>query len=323
VLTQRAAFDERKEDLFPTAANVRLHLKALLENRRSDDTVFVAFSGHGVHLKKQNKLYFCPKGANLDDPRTLVSLDEVYEELKASKAGVRVLVADACRNDPLEGKPAGDERLESVTRPLLPDPPRGVAALFSCSKGQKSYESYEHKHGYFTHSLIEGLRGKAANKRGEVDLPALVQYVSDEVPEAVKAKDAALRQTPEPFLGIQGKVTLGVVAAGKEVMNGIGMKLVLIPAGTFWMGSAADEWGHWDNEGPRHEVEITQPFYQGKYEVTRGQFRQFVEESGYEREAKRDGKGGSGYNSEMRGSTTAGASTGCRRVSCRRTRIRW
>lgn len=212
VLTQKVAFDEKNEDLFPTAANIRLHLKALLEGRRPADTVFVAFSGHGVHLKKENKLFFCPKGANLNDPKTLLALDDVYEELKQSKAGVRVLVADSCRNDPLDGKAAGDERLESVTRPLLPDPPKGVAALFSCAKGQRSFESEALKHGFFMHFLIEGLK-KKANRNGEVDFLGLVKYVTDEVPEAVKdEKGARYRQIPEPFLAIQGNITLAKIA---------------------------------------------------------------------------------------------------------------
>ena len=166
VLTQKAAFESMKKDRFPTAANIRLHLKAWLEDRREGDTVFVAFSGHGVHLKKQNKLYFCPEGANLERRVHAGVAGRGVRGAEGEQGGGALLVADACRNDPLEGKTGGDERLESVTRPLLPDPPRGVAAIFSCSEGQKSYESDEARHGYFTQALIEGLRGKAANKQG-------------------------------------------------------------------------------------------------------------------------------------------------------------
>src|SRR5947209_4170984 len=43
--------------------------------------------------------------------------------------------------------------------------------------------------------------------------------------------------------------------------NSIGMRLALIPAGTFLMGSPEDEEGHSGDEGPQHEVEITRPFY--------------------------------------------------------------
>jgi formylglycine-generating enzyme required for sulfatase activity len=52
----------------------------------------------------------------------------------------------------------------------------------------------------------------------------------------------------------------------------IGMEFVLIPAGTFMMGSPdADEEAH-DREKPAHRVTISQPFYLGKYPVTQAQW---------------------------------------------------
>jgi formylglycine-generating enzyme required for sulfatase activity len=50
------------------------------------------------------------------------------------------------------------------------------------------------------------------------------------------------------------------------------------------------------DEAPVHRVRITRPFYLGQYEVTVGQFRRFVEASGYVPEAENDGRGGYGYN---------------------------
>jgi formylglycine-generating enzyme required for sulfatase activity len=58
--------------------------------------------------------------------------------------------------------------------------------------------------------------------------------------------------------------------------NSVGMKLVRIPAGKFLMGSPNDEAGRSPNEGPRHEVEITKPFYLGVYEVTQAQYRKVM-----------------------------------------------
>ena len=42
------------------------------------------------------------------------------------------------------------------------------------------------------------------------------------------------------------------------------------------------------------------PFYLGVTEVTRGQFRRFVDETGYKTEAEKDGKGGYGWNEEKK-----------------------
>jgi len=85
-------------------------------------------------------------------------------------------------------------------------------------------------------------------------------------------------------------------AGAKVITNSIGMKLTLIPAGEFMMGSRespgdtaaflkktygssppADSFKH---EHPQHRVRITKPFCLGTYHVTRGQFRQFVADTG-------------------------------------------
>ena len=97
-----------------------------------------------------------------------------------------------------------------------------------------------------------------------------------------------------------------------NLVNSIGMKLVLIPTGEFQMGSAHEEitvWKDWfkqfkehsesfdvDNEGPQHRVRITRPFYLGAHHVTVGQFRKFVSDTRYKTDAEQDDKGGDGYD---------------------------
>lgn len=80
-----------------------------------------------------------------------------------------------------------------------------------------------------------------------------------------------------------------------EIKNSIGMKLRLIPAGEFQMGSPPTEQRR-NMDEQQHRVQITQPFYLGIYEVTRGEFRKFVEATGYRTEPERDGAGGWGYD---------------------------
>ncbi len=45
-----------------------------------------------------------------------------------------------------------------------PKPPGGVAALFSCSAGQRAFEHESLKHGVFFHHVLEGLGGKAKDE---------------------------------------------------------------------------------------------------------------------------------------------------------------
>ena len=57
--------------------------------------------------------------------------------------------------------------------------------------------------------------------------------------------------------------------SAKEITNSIGMKLVLIPKGTFQMGSPIEEEGADDDEA-QHQVTISKDYYLGMTEVTQG-----------------------------------------------------
>jgi formylglycine-generating enzyme required for sulfatase activity len=72
-------------------------------------------------------------------------------------------------------------------------------------------------------------------------------------------------RAPAPFLKKQPK----------QFSNSIGMKLVLIPAGKFRMGSPREEKPRGVSE-EQHEVEITKAFYLGAFEVTQKQFREVM-----------------------------------------------
>jgi len=96
-----------------------------------------------------------------------------------------------------------------------------------------------------------------------------------------------------------------------QMTNSIGMKLALIPAGEFVMGSTAEESQTFLNrmkekgahewylasppsEVPQHRVRITKPFYIGVYEVRLMDFKKFFEATAYRTDAERDGKGADG-----------------------------
>jgi len=64
-------------------------------------------------------------------------------------------------------------------------------------------------------------------------------------------------------------------------------EMVVIPAGTFRMGSPDDEKGRASDEGPVHLVRIAEPFALAAREVTVGEFRAFVEAKGYRTEAEK------------------------------------
>ena len=64
----------------------------------------------------------------------------------------------------------------------------------------------------------------------------------------------------------------------KELTNSIGMKLVLIPRGTFMMGSPESEQGRKEDEN-QHEVTISKDYYLGVYEVTQAQYEKVMDKN--------------------------------------------
>ena len=104
-----------------------------------------------------------------------------------------------------------------------------------------------------------------------------------------------------------------------DLGGGVKLKMTLIPAGEFKMGSgeSAEKTvafftknygmdsltaGFFKDEYPQHRVRITKPFYMGTYHVTRGQFRQFVKDTGYKTDAEKGEEPGAwGWNPEAKG----------------------
>jgi formylglycine-generating enzyme required for sulfatase activity len=80
-----------------------------------------------------------------------------------------------------------------------------------------------------------------------------------------------------------------------DLGGGASLRLVLIPAGKFVMGSPVTEKGRSTKEAgykideTQHEVTISKPFYLGATHVTVDQFAAFVKDSGYQTEAEKSG----------------------------------
>jgi formylglycine-generating enzyme required for sulfatase activity len=79
----------------------------------------------------------------------------------------------------------------------------------------------------------------------------------------------------------QTAVALGRLVFFRDRLKsgGEGPEMAVIPAGSFLMGSPADEPERFDNEGPQHRVILPRPFAIGRHAVTRGEYRVFIEET--------------------------------------------
>ena len=76
-------------------------------------------------------------------------------------------------------------------------------------------------------------------------------------------------------------------------------QLVMIPAGSFLMGSPEDEEERWDVEGPQYEVTITKAFALGRYAVTFDEYDHFCETTDRET-TDREKPGDEGWGRERR-----------------------
>jgi formylglycine-generating enzyme required for sulfatase activity len=273
--TEKGSRDDPR--FLPIGQNILTEFRLLIGDRKPQDSLLIALVGHGLTRRvkargadgrevEKSVAYFCPMNADIRDARSMISLDDLYADLEGCRAGVKVMLIDACRDNPTEGN--------TGAIPFAPPPvPASVAALFSCSDGEVAWEEagLGGGHGVFFHFVIEGLRGRAdVNHDRKVSLPELVDYVQDKVPDFVSHRRGR-RQMPV-LLGRAGKVTLIDLAVAPEfITTRVGqIKLKRIPAGEFLMGSPDGE--GFPPEHPQHRVQITQPFYLGVYEVTQAQF---------------------------------------------------
>ena len=102
LMTKDHAFTTRDARWLPESRRIRRELRLLVQRADKEDTVLIAFAGHGIQFANQSENYFCPADAVLDDKDTLIGLQsEVYQLLeKSCKARIKLLFVDACRNDP-------------------------------------------------------------------------------------------------------------------------------------------------------------------------------------------------------------------------------
>jgi hypothetical protein len=174
--------DRQPREYQPEGKKIRKQLDLLLARLKPADNLIVALSGHGVQFQGDKRSYFCPVDAELADRHTLLSLTDLYDELSKCRAQRKLLLVDACRNDPQAGlaRSRPEVELESVTRPQLVEVPQGIVALFSCSAGQRSFEDPTLEHGIFFYHILQGWQGAAdANGDGRLTLDELLNYTKD------------------------------------------------------------------------------------------------------------------------------------------------
>lgn len=142
--------------------NARIRARAGAGGERT--TLVVFYSGHadatGLHLGESN-----------------LPFRELRNLVAGSAADVRVLIMDACRSGDVTrvkgGAPDGD--FEITAQNSLET--EGLAIITSSAAGEDSYESTRLGASFFSHHLINALRGAAdKNRDGQITLDEAYQY---------------------------------------------------------------------------------------------------------------------------------------------------
>jgi hypothetical protein len=268
----------------PTKERIMTTIQHATELAREGDILFVAMSGHGVETN-DGQARFCSIETNPEDlSGTTVPISDIFGAVGDCKATFKLMLVDACRNDPFRGRAS----FGAKTIAALDAPPRGALLFQSCAKDEISLEDDEFKRGIFSHFIIEGLSGKAADKEGQVTLLGLSDYVIEQTRRRAYNLETR-RQVPY----MKGEFTNFVLAkisiapplpvvpptpppapsptrAGERMtltIKGVDYAFRWCPPGTFTMGSPQGEHGRFGSE-TLHQVTLSRGFWMLETVVT-------------------------------------------------------
>jgi tetratricopeptide (TPR) repeat protein len=194
----------------PTRVNILRRLSNLSTAVPKDGLLLISFAGHG--MERGGQAFLLPADAQISDSisfleETAISINRVKERIKETGVGQVLVLLDACRNDPGGRADAPNPLSNAYTNAFNFDvrnrEVQAFATVYATGIGQRAYEYTEKKQGYFSWAIVEGLKGAAANEKGEITLSQLVKYVQDTVPKRLAIDLGSTRQQ-RPFANIEG-----------------------------------------------------------------------------------------------------------------------
>jgi formylglycine-generating enzyme required for sulfatase activity len=255
-----APLSEVRKDVPADLANVVAKMLAKAPAGRYQEPAEVAQALEPFRTAVMKSVPAAPKPATI--PAALVEVHKPGDRTAEPRPRVK---PEAVRRAGAARRPAN--RPIGGTRAVL----LGVAGLLLVGGcGGAVYWAVSRSHGDPVHAVAPGTEGG----------PGAPPTPKATPPENGTGRNPAPRSTDKDGPKREGDV----VARVKEAS---GIELVPIPAGSFYMGSPNDDKDALDDERPQHKVTISQPFYLGKYKVTRGQFRRFVEATHHVTEAEK------------------------------------
>jgi tetratricopeptide (TPR) repeat protein len=194
---------------------------------RPQDTLILAFSGHGVRLPgkdgERERSYFCPIDADPARSDSMIDLHVLYEQLKECRAGTKLLFVDAGQFSVSGKKGELDSRdVNSLSKRDFEGLPRNTAAFFGCAVGMDSFEVDELEHGIFMYCVIEAFRSDTAaldRNTGDVTIESLERYINEQVPRLCKKHNKPTQTPTVSYDDPQLKTVIVIVRKYKNLLE--------------------------------------------------------------------------------------------------------
>lgn len=240
------------------------------------------FAGHGVQMDGQN--YLIPVDADMTSEDQVkyntLRLDDVLGTLDQGGTPAKIVILDACRNNPFErgrGTGGGLAAVSTVAQ--------GTLIAYATGPGRVALDGTEGGNGLYTTHLLRGMRTpglpiEEVFKRTRASVAAASQ--GRQVPWESTSLTGDLTFLPgratSPGTTVQvAQVADSSAARGVPRVPTVGEvfrdcercpEMTVVPAGSFVMGAPADEPGRQISEGPQQRITVARPFAVGRFEVT-------------------------------------------------------
>ncbi len=287
--------DAGKADLeatFGNHASFQGKLYKYIRPGRSEVVVF--YSGHGLPGPKDGRSYLLPSDTDPDNAELNgYPLDVLIGNLEKLPAKSVTVFLDACFSGLTSSGPLARNTSAFGLRAKPVTAGGNITVLSAASAAQAANWDTQAQHGLFTEYLLRAVYGEAdkshwGNGDGKVTLDEVKAYLDSEM--TYRASRVLSREQTADLAGDAGRVVVAWTPGKAPVRPGGGQRadfppgkvfrdcadcpdMVVVPAGSFTMGSPDNEPERDKYEGPQHRVTIAKPFAVARYEVTQAEWQ--------------------------------------------------